>query len=280
MSSDLKLKLLLIVPLLYFSFWLKSDLYIEKKQKFEFLIPDEGRKLVVGEELTYEVSYSLMKLGKVILKVRDKKVIKGKTYYLTVAYIDSYSGVPFVDLHQTYESQLNSGYTSNFFRGIIREKKPDTYTEYYFNYDKSKIRIKKGMYKPPKIWTDSTTSADKEYQDGLSIFYFARMNLGEKKTLDIPCFVAEKKVNTRITFYKDVTDVSIDAVDYDIECLRLDGEAEFVSIFGLTGYFEGWFSNDEASIPIVAKMKVIIGNVTLELIKWKRDGWKPPKYKG
>ena len=54
---------------------------------------------------------------------------------------------------------------------------------------------------------------------------------------------------------------------------------DFISIFGLTGYFEGWFSNDEASIPIVAKMKVLIGNITLELKSWKREGWIPPKYK-
>jgi hypothetical protein len=274
------LRLLSIIPLLYFSFWLSSDPFVAKSEKFEIYIPENGRHLVVGEELTYEVNYSIMKLGKIVLKVRDKKEIKGKTYYQTVAYIDSYSGVPFVDLHQTYESYVNSDYFSNFFRGTIREKEPNTYTEYYFDYDKSQLRVKKGRYKPPKIWTDSTTLVDKEYQDGLSIFYFARMNLGTKKTLDIPCFVAEKKVNTKINFYDYVTDVSIDAVDYDIECLRLDGEAEFVSIFGLTGYFEGWFTNDEASIPVIAHMKVIIGNITLELVKWKRDGWNPPKYNG
>ena len=60
--------------------------------------------------------------------------------------------------------------------------------------------------------------------------------------------------------------------------MRLDGSTDFISVFGLTGYFEGWFSNDEASIPIVAKMKVIIGNVTLKLKSWKRAGWNPPKH--
>jgi hypothetical protein len=46
----------------------------------------------------------------------------------------------------------------------------------------------------------------------------------------------------------------------------------------LTGYFQGWFSNDETFIPIVAEMKVIIGNVKLELVKWNRKGWNPPEY--
>jgi hypothetical protein len=82
----------------------------------------------------------------------------------------------------------------------------------------------------------------------------------------------------KLIFYNEVTDVSVDAADYDIECVRLDSETNFIGIFGLTGYFVGWFTNDEASIPVVANMKVIIGNIKLKLVKWKREGWMPPKY--
>jgi hypothetical protein len=71
--------------------------------------------------------------------------------------------------------------------------------------------------------------------------------------------------------------VLIDAVDYEIDCRRLDGKTDFVSVYGLTGDFEGWFSNDEARVPILAKMKVILGSVTIELMAWNRTGWKPPK---
>jgi hypothetical protein len=116
-------------------------------------------------------------------------------------------------------------------------------------------------------------------QDGLSIFYYARMNLGTKKSVNVPCFVNEKYENTKINFYTDVQKAEIDAVNYDVSCLRLDGNMNFISIYGLTGYFEGWFSNDGASIPIVAKMQVFLGNVKLELKQWKREGWNPPKYK-
>jgi hypothetical protein len=237
------------------------------------------RKMEVGEELTYVVSYSFMKLGEIKLKVKDKKVINGKTYYSTIAYIDSYSGIPFVNLHQIYESKVSEDMHSGYFRGIVKGDEYSTFTEYYFDYEKNKkIRIKKGKVKPYQLWNDSTTSADKYYQDGLSIFYYARMKLGTKHSADIPCFVTEDKVNTHINFYTERIPISIDAVDYDIDCLRLDGVTDFVSIFGLTGYFEGWFSNDEASIPIVANMKVIIGNITVELKNWKRNGWNPPKY--
>lgn len=239
-----------------------------------------NRSLQIGEELTYVVSYTFIKLGEIKIKIKDKKENNGNTIYSTIAYINSYPGVPLVDLHQIYESRVNQNYYSDFFRGIVRYPDYSTFTEYYFDYNNSRIKIKKGKVNPHQIWTDSLGYTNKQLQDGLSILYFARMSFGDKKSVNVPCFVNEKKENTKINFYTEVHKVNIESVDYDIACLRLDGNTDFVSVLGLTGYFEGWFSNDDASIPIVAKMKVIIGNIKLELKEWKRNGWNPPKYRG
>lgn len=238
------------------------------------------KEFEVGEELTYVVKYSVMKLGEVRLKIKDKKIINGKTYYVTYAYIDSYSGIPFVDLHQIYESYVDEKIYSHFFRALILGDKYTAYTEYEFNYTKSRIHVKKGKVNPPQVWTDSTTSADKKYQDGLSIFYYARMMSGQDKSVDVPCFVTEKKVYTKLNFYDKIEGIYNDAVNSEVACFKLDGETDFVSVFGLTGYFEGWFTADDASVPIMAKMKVIIGDITLELKSWKKKDWIPPRYKG
>ncbi len=238
----------------------------------------EPKELQPGEELTYVVSYSFIKLGEVKIKVKDKKIMNGIPCYSTIAYIDSYDDVPFVSLHQIYESTLNKNLYSNYFRGVVKYDDYSSYTVYNFDYNKSHIKIKKGKVYPPEVWTDSLAKADTVYQDGLSIFYYARLSLGSERTVYVPCFVNEQKVYTRINFRTDVQGISIDAVDYNVECIKLDGETDFVSVFGLTGFFEGWFSNDSAAIPIVAKMKVLIGNITLELKEWKRTGWTPPKY--
>ncbi|MGA7723397.1 MAG: DUF3108 domain-containing protein [Ignavibacteriaceae bacterium] len=237
------------------------------------------KNLEVGEELIYVVSYTFIKFGEIKIIVKGKKSIDGQNYYSTIAYMDSYSGIPFVNLHMIYETTMNPKYYSTFFRGIVKKEEYTTFTEYYTDYSKSKIRIKKGKVKPYQLWTDSTTSEKQEFQDGLSILYFARMFSGSGKSVNLLCFVNEKKSNTYMTSYSQVSGVSIDALDYDVSCVRLDGTMNFVSVFGLTGYFEGWFSNDEASIPIVAKLKVILGNVRVELKSWKRPGWIPPKYK-
>lgn len=237
-----------------------------------------NKNLQVGEELTYEVSYSFIKLGQIKIVVENKKEENGQTLYSTIGYIDSYSGLPFVDLHQIYESTLNSNYYSVFFRGLVKKKEYTTYTDYSFDYKKSIIHIKKGKIEPPQLWTDSTAPAPFEYQDGLSLLYYARIHSGESMSVNLPCFVKEESTDTKINFYSPISGVEIDAVKYPIACTHLDGEMKFISIFGLTGYFEGWFSNDDASVPIVAKLKLIIGSVRVELKTWKRAEWIPPEY--
>jgi len=271
-------KLTLVLILFPICFFLSGNSLENKTKEYVFGFFSD-KKMQVGEELTYVVSYSFIKLGEIKLIVKDKKEVKGKIYYNTVAYINSYSGIPFVSLHQIYESRINQNYTSDFFRGIVKHDEYSTFTDYSFDYKNSKIRIKKGKVNPYQLWTDSAAGLNNQIQDGLSIFYFARMNLGTKKSVNVPCFVNDKYEITKINFYTDIKNAEIDAVDYDVSCLRLDGKMDFISIYGLTGYFEGWFSNDEASIPIIAKMNVFLGNIKLELKHWKREGWNPPVYK-
>ncbi len=270
-----KLKIIFLLP--FFIFFLSSGKYVNKNQNR--YNPKSEKKLEVGEELVYVVKYTVMRLGEIKLKITDEKKIKGKLFYNARADINSYPDVPFVDLHQIYETQMTNDYYSRHFKGIVNHSDYTSFSEYNFDYEHSIVNVKEGKLNESGSTIDTTIELDKKYQDGLSIFYYARMNSGREKKEEIPTFIDKKKVKTDITFEDNNEDVSIDAVDYDIDCVHLEGEAHFISIFGLTGDFEGWFSNDEAAIPIKAKMKVLIGNITLELKSWKRNGWEPPKYK-
>jgi hypothetical protein len=71
--------------------------------------------------------------------------------------------------------------------------------------------------------------------------------------------------------------VEIDALDYEIRTVHFQGEANWTGVYGITGKFDGWFSDDEARVPIRAKMKLYVGNADIELVRWKRPGWTPPK---
>jgi len=240
-------------------------------------VKSNQKKIEVGEEITYVVKYLAFEIGEIKLVVQKKQAVGKDTLYSAIAYINSYEGIPFVDLHQIYETEFDVKQISHYFKGSILAE-DTTYTKYHFDKNKNNIHIIKGRDRTNEIWTDSTTVYDHDYQDGLSLFYFARMMTGQQKKIDVPVFINEKYEKTYINFYKEVEDMDIEAVDYDISCVRLDGETEFRGIFGLTGYFEGWFSNDDYAVPIVAKMQVLIGSITLELKKWKKKGWMPPKY--
>lgn len=236
-----------------------------------------SERLFVGEDLTYVVKYAFFNLGEVRFKVLEKTKIRNKPVYKTIAYIDSYPDLPFVSLHQVYESYIDSSlFPLKFFAKIFGD---DTVFVNYDFINTSKVVMQKGKLGGSKLWLDSTAHTQHRMQDGLSILYYARMNFGEQKTVSVPCFVNEKEESTLINFYNESEPVSIDAVDYEVDCLRLDGKTDFISVYGLTGNFEGWFSNDSLSVPIRAKMNVIIGSVNLELIKWNEKLWNPPSYK-
>ena len=235
-----------------------------------------NKKLVVGEDFTYVVKYAFFRLGEVKIKVVEKTNINNISVYKTEAYIDSYPDLPFVSIHQVYESYIDSTYFPlRFFARIFGK---DTVFVKYSFIDDSKIEVQKGRLGNYDLWIDSTAYVKKRFQDGLSILFYAMMNQGKERTLIVPCFVNEKEETAKINYYSEREAVSIDSVDYEIDCLRLDGETDFVSVYGLTGYFEGWFSNDSFSVPILAKMHVIIGSITLELIKWNENLWNPPSY--
>jgi len=236
--------------------------------------PDNG--LIVGEDFTYLVKYAFFNLGEVRIQIIGEESIDGKKLLNTTAYIDSYDGLPFVNLHQVYKSTIDQTYFPVHFLGLMLDE-DTTYTEYIF-YDDLRTSIKKGNYTTKKLWADSTTTLTERHQDGLSILFYARMNFGEEKSEAIPCFVNEKQEIANINFYAEEEPVRIDSVDYEIACRKLDGETNFVSVYGLTGEFEGWFSSDNSSVPIIARMNVIIGSVTLELIDWNENIWNPPQY--
>jgi len=82
----------------------------------------------------------------------------------------------------------------------------------------------------------------------------------------------------KIDFSSKRTRVEISEYDGEIASLYLEGFSYFTAVFGLTGEFSGWFSNDEARIPLKAKLQVEIGSITLELKSWKHGNWQPPKF--
>ncbi len=240
--------------------------------------PDSAEVLQSGEELTYNVSYAGIDIGQIRFRILSVTPENEANACHARSLMDSYKGIPFVNLHTAYETHMSrSGHSAWF---LSRNKDDDQWVARVYNYDypKGKVIVEKGIWKNPVIEERDTILVDTFYQDGLSLFFFARQHLVPGAHYSVPSLVGENKGRTEIDVGIQPTHESIDAIDYPVSVLHCEGEAGFVGVFGFTGHFEGWFSNDNAHVPILAKLKVLIGTVRVELMKWRRTGWNPPKY--
>jgi hypothetical protein len=236
--------------------------------------------LQVGEELEYSVHYSFFNIGTIRFKVTDKEERNGRTVYRAYAFMDSNPSLSWLkDLHVKFYSEIDQDAFSYGWVSEDSTSKKVTYRKMRFDYENKKMyfewgeKLSSGEQKKGGDDTITTTSG---CQDGLSLFYYARQHALESRKNRIPTFIDTNEVMTNINFGIENLSEEIDAVDYPVDVVKLDGRAEFVGVFGLTGEFEGVFSNDNAGIPITARLKVMLGSVRVELRKWKRGNWVPP----
>ncbi len=233
-----------------------------------------------GEELTYEVSYLGIALGSITSRVTVVDSTHEGIRISAEGLVRTYRGVPFVTLNTLFRTRIGDSLASVGFRNkeYIVEDSAFKHIEYIYKPQLDVVYINE--YIEHHAGTEKRDTLDlegKRWQDGLSLLFYARAFAHAKCTKRVPVLMYRSKAITKISFGVDRGEVDIDAIDYDIRTVKLDGETGFTGIFGLTGGFEGWFSDDAASIPIIAKMHVLIGSVRIELMKWKRRGWKPPR---
>ncbi|MDX9758163.1 MAG: DUF3108 domain-containing protein [Bacteroidota bacterium] len=236
-----------------------------------------------GEELAYEVSYLGIGLGAINTRIISVDSTKAGLRIATECLIRTYRGIPFISLNTRFQSVVGDSLHTTFFRNkeFLSEDSVYKYIEYTFPKNRGSVYITETVDRHPE-WAkrDTIDLEGKRWQDGLSLFYSARAFSHSRQSCRVPVLMYFDKAVTKIRFGVAEEDEDIDAFDHDIRCRRLEGETGFTGIFGLTGGFEGWFSDDAAAVPIRAKMHVYIGSVNIELIKWKRKGWKPPRAAG
>ncbi len=238
--------------------------------------------LQLGEELEYRVSYSFFTIGTIRFKITDREERDGRVVYRAHTFIDSNPSLSWLaDVHIRFYGEMDEASFSYSWIGDDSTSSGVEYRMIQFDYPNNKMYYSvgrkdlKGNRHAERI---DTVVVQNKGQDGLSLFFYARDRVRQKKKETIPTFIDNKEVLTHINFLFEKTDMDIDAVDYPVDVIHFDGRADFTGVFGLTGGFEGWFSNDDARIPITARMKVILGSIKVELVKWKRGNWTPPRF--
>lgn len=231
-----------------------------------------------GEELNYDVYYSFINIGTVsfstVMPEKEKKNYRCKAIMkssdlLSFAKVD----YEFISDIMFYKDEPVPFYSI----AIENVKNGKMVQTYLFNYDSLTVHVYKTGTSNEVIF-DKNIPLNNNYQDGLTIFYHARFRSFKNSESRVPVIINQDLASIDIRYNTNPQEVNIDKIDYPVSTILVEGYSNFVAVFGLTGEFTGWFSNDKYRIPIKAKLKVQIGNITLELKNWKKQNWIPPKY--
>lgn len=235
---------------------------------------DSNGVMQESEELIYEVSWTVIKLGTIRIKTfRD---------YRAEAHIDSYDGIPFVDLHSIHYCTMDSNFFSLGSRSIDKKENEWRGIEYIYDLAHRILTVEETFRSDPQLppvrqrILDTLRLNSDKVVDGLSIAYFPRSLIHTKQTVNVPTVLYGKIGVTTYRFTDIKSEEAIGALDRPVRVVELDGSTTAEGLYGMTGEFRGWFSDDAAAVPIKGKLKVLIGNVTVELVGWHRSGWAPP----
>ncbi len=233
--------------------------------------------IYAGEEMLYRVSYLNITLGTIRTVTEGYTTRNGERVAKVKVFIKSSPSIPFVSLNSIYESWMDTSIT--FSRHFNANTEIDggrwEFDQYVLDYNARSLVMEK--FRDKQRVGNKSYTITKKYNDGSSILYAARSLVSAKRTFRLPTIIMDDTVNTVVNCRGTRGSVEIDAVKYPVKTLYLDGIANWTGIYGLSGNFEGWFSDDAARVPIKAKMKVYIGSVTIELQSWKRGSWQPPR---
>jgi hypothetical protein len=230
--------------------------------------------LSAEEEYVYEVSWSMFKLGTIRLKASPDLRAE--------AHVDSYDGLPMVDLHSVFYTAMDAELFSLASRSL--EKKGGTWQglEYTYDLPARKLHIEEITQQDPaspptsRVPKGTLELPDTKFIDGLSIALYPRRFVQANQTVVAPTVLYGKVGKTTFWFTRNVVEEEIDALDYPIRVVEVEGTTDVEGIFGMTGDFIGYFSDDAAGVPIKGELKVLLGTVKVELVRWNRKGWDPP----
>jgi hypothetical protein len=232
-----------------------------------------------GEELRYKVKWNFLRLGTLTVRTTRDSNCERPGDFKVVMIVESNPDLGFIWIREWNES-LMDGMALCSKRFIGRHRNGDSYVE---------IRQAHNKEQRTAIYTEidgnsgtllsSDTLRDVDwYVEGPSLLFYARCMSRSFGVKRVPTLVGGKIAATELRFDGRTEEVEIDAIDRPVRTRHYTGHAEWSggSTAGLSGDFAGWVSDDDAAVPILAELKVLLGSIRLELEQWSRPGWVLP----
>jgi hypothetical protein len=220
-------------------------------------------QFIPAEKVDYKVSYGFITLGWVNVRVGNPVMIHGKNAYPVRFYINTNPDFSMLlSLNHVYESYIEAG-TLNAVRTRQYTPNENGYLVkmYDFYYEQNKLDMhliySDGRFKQEVKLLPSSA------QDAVSMLYFARGVVSNKTGGSTTVVIDEDYKYGHITYLDEKEEVEV--LDKDVEAIKIFARAEFKGIAGMNGDAWGWFSDDSKFAPLVGKIKILLGSITVDL---------------
>jgi len=236
-----------------------------------------------SEYLEYDVYWKFLNLG----KIRVWTKVEGDSIYSRI-HVESNPYIFFVNVNYTFESKFHKENPFTSYLNVY-ETKNGLPLKTTFLRKENEIVAKQFDIRNGTVIGQKSIPYPDIYYHGITAFFVARKLCGAGVVVYLPLlFATEEKLErppfiikvekVRFDFLEQKEDVKISAFDSEVQTIKFNGYASFVSkeLAGITGEFSGWLSDDWARVPIKATFNTFLGIVRLELSKWEKDKWKPP----
>jgi len=220
-------------------------------------------KIQPDESLDYTVKYGFITLGWLNIRMLPAKIIDGRTVYPIQFFVNSNPSFDFMlSLHHIYESYIDAE-TMNAIQTRLYTPGNEKYIvrNYFFEYKNSRFIAH-------TICSDNRFERVEKLlpqmaQDGTSMLYFARGLVSNQMNGTTTVVIDEEYKYGHITYLNEREEV--DVGDREINAIKIFARAEFEGIAGMNGDAWGWFSPDDQAVPLMGKIKIILGSISVEM---------------
>lgn len=216
--------------------------------------------ILVGERLTYEISWLNILAGTAVMEVADGGSQNEQRQAKFVTTAQSRPAITkFFPVDNRVESEFDVGTLlpqHMVFHRHEGKKKEDI--EYTFHHKEGTVTAIKGG-------SSETLPIQPNTQDLISCLYYVRsvmpMKRGTSMTLNIHHDKKNRSVEVRV---EDIE--SVEGVWGKIDAARVLVIMPFQGLFLNQGNIRVWFTTDERKIPLRMKAKVVIGSIVADLV--------------
>lgn len=216
-----------------------------------------------GEELTYKLRYGIISAATGSLKVEksDLRFSNPNTYLLKAQGKTSGAFSVFYTVENYYRSYIDGdNYMPYLYTEDIQEGRYTRKEYASFDHRNRKVKGKKGTF----------TSPTAQFFDLVSAYYFSRnLDLSKMKKGDrfeITYFLNDEIATLGVTY------IGVETINTSLgrlECIKLSPDIKPGRIFKESSRLYLWVTNDGNRIPVKANVEILIGSVTMELVKAK-----------